>query len=293
MKFTKLAITAALSMTSMAAFSAMQTEMFSNKVMQDGYSIEMIDHCGVKPSKSSQDFILFDDTLNRLSGWSHAKNVQGLSLNADEYTSEVVPASTCNQVPVYQNVLVKKYANWDTQHVNGIEPQFAQDKVKLSQIDSIVLEFKVSSNKSTIPSKMDVSKLYSSFLDSGQLSELDDNKINFGITIFEAGFNDQSTASLNANVFLELDQSNYFDKWVKVVIPASSLNYFTEQNWGATEIDPADFGDTTILGLRINPETQTGKVVRHNTNDTWESNTPPEAFKEMNVAFKKVALVLK
>tara|TARA_B110000881_G_C18305850_1_gene379401 strand:- start:63 stop:485 length:423 start_codon:yes stop_codon:yes gene_type:complete len=140
---------------------------------------------------------------------------------------------------------------------------------------------------------MHVSKLYSSFLNADQLAELDDNKINFGITIFEAGFNDQSTASFNAHIFLELDQTQYFDQWVKVTIPANSLNFYTEQNWGATTIKAEDFADTTILGLRINPETQAGKVVRHSTNDTFDSNTPPEAFKEMNVAFKKVAFVLK
>ena len=54
-------------------------------------------------------------------------------------------ASTCNGVPVYQNVLVKKYANWNMQHVNGIEPQFSGDNIKLYQVESIVLEFKVSS----------------------------------------------------------------------------------------------------------------------------------------------------
>lgn len=293
MKFTKLAITAALSVASVVSVAQMQKEMFSGKSMQNGYAVEMIDQCGVSSQTSEKDFVLFGGDTNRLTGWSHAAKIDGLSLDAAEYSSEVVAASTCNAVPVYQNILVKKYANWDAQHVNGIEPQFSGDNIKLSQVESIVLEFKVSSNKSSIPSKMDISKLYSEFLNADQLKELDDNKINFGITIFEAGFNDQSTASFNANIFLELDQSDFFDQWVKVTIPAESLNYYTEQNWGATSINPEDFADTTILGLRINPETQAGKVVRHSVSDTFEANTPPEAFKEMNVAFKKVAFVLK
>ncbi|BCE02071.1 hypothetical protein [Marinicellulosiphila megalodicopiae] len=293
MKFTKLALSSALIAASLTSVAGMQMESFSNKKMQNGYSVELIDQCGVAPEKSVKDFVLFDQTVNRLTGWSHASNIEGLKLSSDNYSAKVVADSTCNNAATYQNVLVKKYANWDAQHVNGIEPQFSADDIKLEQLESIVLELKVSKNKSSIPSKKQISDLYQSYLNADQLAQLDDNKINFGITIFEAGFNDQSTASFNANIYLELDQADYFDQWVRITIPASSLNYFTEQNWGQTSIDPVEFAQTQVLGLRINPETQTGKVVRASISDTFEANTPTETFKEMNVSFKKVAFILK
>ena len=135
MKFTKLAITAALSVASVVAAAE----------MQNGYSVEKIDQCGVSSQTSEKDFVLFGGDTNRLTDWSHAAKIDDLKLDSEEYTSEVVAASTCNGVPVYQNVLVKKYANWNMQHVNGIEPQFSGDNIKLYQVESIVLEFKVSS----------------------------------------------------------------------------------------------------------------------------------------------------
>ena len=178
------------------------------------------------------------------------------------------------------------------QHVNGIEPQLAENELSLKDINSIVLELKVSKEGSNIPASEEIAALYGELLNEEQLAQLDSNKINFGITIFEQGFNDQSTASFNANIFLELDQAEYFDQWVKITIPAASLNYFTEQNWAPTAIDAADFAETKILGLRINPETQIGKVVRHSIADTFEASNPTEAFKELNVSIKTVEFIL-
>jgi len=53
MKFTKLAITAALSVASVVAAAE----------MQNGYSVEKIDQCGVSSQTSEKDFVLLVVTL--------------------------------------------------------------------------------------------------------------------------------------------------------------------------------------------------------------------------------------
>ena len=253
--------------------------------------IEIIEQCQSQPATENK-LVLFGGDINRLTGWSHAEKVDGLALQAKEYYAETKADASCADATVYQNVLVKKYANWDMQHVNGVEPKLTDQELFLKDINSIVLEFKVSSEGSLIPTNQQIETTFNQHLSAEQLQQLDASQINLGLTLFEKGFDDQSTASFNANVFLSLDPELYFDRWVRVTIPANSLNYYTEQNWAPTSIDAADFADTQIYGLRINPETQQGKVARHFIADSFEANSPNEIYKELNISIKSVEFTL-
>jgi hypothetical protein len=261
------------------------------KTSSDGYSVELIGQCGATVSRSSKELILFENEVNRLSGWSHAKYIEGLNSNPSIYTAKIRQDTSCSNIKTYQNILVKKYADWNAQHVNGIEPLFIGDIIKLGAIGSIILEFKVHSEGTEVPTKSMLESLYGNYLNAEQLEALDRNLINLSVTVFEAGFDERSTNTLNGKVNLELDQNLYADKWVRVIIPMGSLDYYTEQNYSKQPVQQSKFRNAKIIGLRINPETHSGKVVRHFIKSTFESNTPPEAFKKMNVSFKKIALV--
>jgi hypothetical protein len=63
-------------------------------------------------------------------------------------------------------------------------------------------------------------------------------------------------------------------------------------NYAPTPANLDDFAGNTILGLRINPETKSGSVIRSYLQDDFD-DTVPENFKEMALSFAKVEIVLK
>lgn len=53
-----------------------------------------------------------------------------------------------------------------------------------------------------------------------------------------------------------------------------------------------DYAHNELLGLRINPETASGKTVRHYIPDTFD-NIVPKLFKETAVSIARVEIQLK
>ena len=104
------------------------------------YTITEI-QCGAAETSTSNRLTLFDSQTNRLYGWNHiingAKEFDGLQLAAADYkvsaaNGQIDPACANNNV--FQVILVKKYADWDRQHLNGIEPQFLYEGITFGQV---------------------------------------------------------------------------------------------------------------------------------------------------------------
>lgn len=71
---------------------------------------------------------------------------------------------------------------------------------------------------------------YQSSWASEQFIKLDQGTINLGTTLFDDGALDQSTEPFNLECFIERDQTLYFDKWVRGLIPLSEFQADTEKN---------------------------------------------------------------
>ena len=263
-----------------------------------GYTIEILDACPT-PTDATNKLILFDNDTNRLSGWSHIADgiseFEGLNLPATTYkinASVNQPDSTCGGNNTAQVVLVKKIGDWDRQHANGIEPQFAQEKITYGQVEQIVIDLKLTSEQSTIPTQAEIAEVFADYLTEEQVKDLDNGKANLSVTLFEKGFNVQSSPSFTGSIIFEIDPELYGDKWIRITIPAENLAYYTEQNYERTAVSFNDYANNELLGLRINPETASGKTVRHYFPETFDS-TVPKLFKEMALSIARVEIHLK
>ena len=280
----------------------MGAEYTSDKQQFEGYSIELINNCGVDvPAISPLAYTIMQDDKNTLRGWSHIfkENESGefadVKLENEEYKiskTQYKADESCNNVKTQSAVLLKKHSDWDHQHAKGFEPKFFDKRLMLSNIDKVVMDIKISEEGTSIPTIAELQKAYGDILTQEQLMTLDQGKVNLAVTIFEAMALNQGISSLNADTFIEIDQTKYFDKWIRITIDVDKMNYFTELSYTATPADAADYKDLAIKGFRLNPENNSGNVVRNFITDTWSKDIP-ELFKEMNVSIKKIEILVK
>ncbi len=265
----------------------------------DGYSIETMAECGpVLDEAKGNRLVLFHGSTNTLSGWSHINGnneYKSMRWPVADYAISIANSKadkSCGGTNTYQAVLVKKYADWDRQHSNGIEPRFLANRISFGNVDSIVLELKVDAAKTLIPDAAKIKSHYGSYIkDADALNNWDGGKVNLGLTLFEEGAEEQENPSFTAARFIEIDQTKYADQWLRITIKGEQLNYFIEQHWKQTPAALADYAKNTIQGLRINPETRSGKVLR-NFVPTFDASIP-ETFKEMGISIKRLEIRLK
>ncbi|MCJ8313749.1 MAG: hypothetical protein HRU38_16695 [Saccharospirillaceae bacterium] len=300
--FTTIAATCAVCMTLSAQAGQMGAQYTSDKQQFEGYSIELINNCGVDvPNISKLAYTIMQDEKNSLRGWSHIRKNNGsgefsaVKLEDDDYKiskDHYQVDESCNNVKTQGAVLLKKHSDWDHQHANGFEPKFFDNRLMLSNIDKIVLDIKLHKEGTSIPTLKDLKNAYGDILTKEQLNTLDQGKANIAVTIFEAMALNQGTSSLNADKFIVIDQDQYFDQWIRITIDADKMNYYTEISYHATPANKDDYKDLAIKGLRLNPENHTGDVLRNFITDSWTKELP-ELFKELNISIKKIEIIVK
>jgi len=105
--------------------------------------------------------------------------------------------------------------------------------------------------------------------------------------LFEDGSLDQSSESFNLEYFLEIDQDIYADQWLRVLMPLTAFNAYTEKEYQATAQDFNDYNKVSIKGFRINPENSHGKQLRNLLGDAWSEDIP-ETFKEASISLRRI-----
>ncbi|BCE02284.1 hypothetical protein [Marinicellulosiphila megalodicopiae] len=293
-------LTASIALSAQA--DQMGAEYTSDKTQFEGYSIELINNCGVDvPNISANAYTIMQGETNTLRGWSHIRKASdsgefaNVKLEDSDYEiskKQYLENDSCNDVKTHNAVLLKKHSDWDHQHANGFEPKFFDKRLALGNIDKIILDIKINKVGSSIPTVKELTDAYSEYLSKEQIATLDKGKVNLSVAIFEATALNQSMASLNGETFVEIDQDKYFDKWIRVTIDAAKMNYYTELSYTPTDADPADYSDLAIKGLRLNPENNTGDVLRNFITDAW-TKQHPELFKEISISIKKIEILVK
>jgi hypothetical protein len=267
------------------------------------YSVSIINNCGKEITAAANSYRFFADyevnlqnqTLLNATGWNHTTNGSAtewktVSLAAAEYNnpSKGKVNGSCNNVDSLDMILLKKYANWDRQHSNGFEFHPPAQAVSFGQIDSIVLDIKINSAKTMLPTMSSLLNTYSSFVSEATLNQVDSGLVNIGLT-----FSDGVTigASLKASTIIELDQNTLLDQWVRVKINMADLAFYSEVNYVRTNKTAAELSSTFIRSALFVAETHSGLVLRNHIM-AW-SDSVPETFKEMDLSFKKIEFVLK
>lgn len=259
------------------------------------YRVEVLSVCPVLP-KPGNAIVLYDGDTNRLAGWSHVGGADPARLRRPPASYAVNahnsrPDRDCRGEPSFQAVLVKKYADWDRQHLNGIESTFASENLRWGDIDRVELVLRLQREDTLIPSPETLRKAYGEWVDASALPAWDAGKANFSLTFFEQGWDEQNEPSFTAQLFIEIDPASQGDRWLRLSLPIAAFTTFTEQNWMPTPRAMADFAEDPVLGLRLNPETRSGKVLRH-----WRNPLPPEAsehYKEMALSLHSLVVYRK
>lgn len=229
--------------------------------------------------------VLGDGTW-RLGGWSHVNGVGAFStvrLGVGDYriTAENWTADpTCQDGKTLAVVLAKKVYDWDRQHANGMEAVISSDGLTFGDIEDIVLVLRFDPERSHLPTTEELVDTYGDIVDPAAIAALDDGSINLELTLYGTG----ATADapfMNAGTIVSIDPAQAASGWVRVQVPRSALTFYTEENYVRTEVGADEWPDLTVAGLRINPETTSGNVLRHTLGDAFDGQAKPETFKEM------------
>ncbi len=280
-------------------FSALTASfsMAESAVQKAEYTVEALAHCPGQASPTT-DFILFDGSTNLLTGWNQASKkaeFSSLSYKPEAYSIDAngwVASPECAGEKIFSAILVKKLGSWQGSHINGIEPIFERANIRFEDIEAVVLELKLVAGKTHLPDRSAYHQLFAFAATAEQLDTVDTQQYNFGITLFGASFQDQGVATLNSQTLITLDPATQQDQWLRITLPVESMQTYLEKHYAPTAVALADHSAQQAMGLRINPETAAGKVVRHLNSQAWEAGEQPEMFKEMAIELRKVALVL-
>ena len=291
-----------------ASSVAAANETTQAAVNYTGYSVAQIDNCGVGITAPAADkgFVVLGDydagaqnqTLLNFSGWNHTtngsatewKNLKLAGSNYD-FSSSGKVNSGCNSVDTLDIVLVKKIADWDHQHSNGFERNILPFALMFGDIENVVLDLKINSAKTSLPSLDSLKTTYASNVSSETIDGLESSKVNIGMVIYDG----KEEPILDAKRIIQLDQSTLADKWIRVTIPMKDLTFCSNSNYNCTPKTLADLSNKLIAGIQFVGETKTGLVLRNHIKEAdWNiANPPPETFKEMDVSFKKIEFQLK
>ena len=230
-----------------------------------------------------------------------ANEFQNLSrnINEEDYTlssANISADGSCSGKKVHSGTWVKKLANWDHQHSNGMTAGVRKNgqPVAFKDIDRIVLELKINSDKTDIPSKATHASKYGQILDQTQLDRLDNGKLAFALTFNNPG-EQAGMNTVRAETYLEIDQMQYADEWIRVEIPIENMHFWSGVEYDKDTMQFADVQNNTTDILYFNPETKGndgpsnyGNVIRNILWPMWEEINPfpEEDFKEMNISIK-------
>ena len=295
----------ASSSSSLASSSSVPSESTLSATSYTGFSVAEITDCGLninEPSPDDYESIIGDyetgtqnQALTSISGWNHTTNGSttewvNLSHSASTYnfSSTTVANADCNNVDTLNMVLVKKIADWDRQHANGIEKTINPAGTKFGDVENLIVDLKINSDKTLIPTVTSLKDIYvPTYVNETTINNLESGEVNIGITLYD-GF---GTTVLSGTRVIELDQTALADKWIRVTIPIAELKFCSTTNYNCTTKTLANLSDTVIDGIRFVAETKSGLVLR-NSISTWSSTTP-ETFKEVDLSIKKVEFQLK
>ncbi len=251
----------------------------------NGTSIEKID-CGQGDLPGNTRSIFSASNTFDGSSWSHvtdpskAGDFNGLRQPLNEYgTGGVSSSSDCSGDGTHNVTLVKKYHTWENTHSNGLKK--GVNGVAVGDIESLVIELKINSNGTYVPTVQDVRQAYP-FLSEGQVNELDQGMVNIDF-VFEAG-------DKRSNKILRIDQNKYADEWIRITIPMENMDYYSEVNYNRTYTDYNGSRGQSYNGLTVDAETQSGSTVQ-----ALNGGTPGGAFlfKEVDVSIHRIDYILR
>ena len=253
--------------------------------------------CGAASVSKKNGVSIYGDENQELTGWNHidleSSEFSSLKLSDDQYgirQTKIQVDKKCLVSEISEIALVVKLADWTRQHANGIEIILDDKNVPFSDLQALAIDLRLNRDATNIPTTDLIKTRYGHDFSDSQLENLDRGKVNLGVVFFEQGALDQSSESLNIETIFEIDQFQYFDKWIRVVLPISVFNVFTERDYKRTSIALNDVPEARIFGFRMVAETSQGKQLRNLVGNEWDESTT-ETFKQISLSIRNIELL--
>lgn len=247
-------------------------------------------------SRGAANLVLQNSRVNLLQGWSHTAAFSPEQFKLQQAKADYLiddsrwlPQSDCRGDKTFQTLLVKKIGDWSQNHINGIEPMLDRADMAFSNISAIKLTLRIDSRKTALPSTEQIQQTFSFASDAAALKALDQGNVTLGLTLFGEHFSDQSAKTPNAN-FLLTFKPEQFNDWLTVTLPIEGMKFYWEQNYSPIAASQSELANEKIMGFRVTPETDSGRVARSLNPNAWEA-ARDELFKEMAVEFREVVLI--
>jgi len=266
--------------------------------MSNAASVQALDNCNT-PINTEPLYTVLGSNKNTLYGWSHVEKLKPdgeyRSLNLDDKGYKISQENykqdeSCDSEKVQNAVLVVKLSDWTRQHSNGIEASLNQRDLSFGEATGVLMDIRINSVDTQILGQDGIIARYAPYLSTEQFNSFDKGKVNLGITLFENQVLDQATESFKLEYLVEIDQSLYFDRWVRVVVPLAEFRAYTEKDYQRVDRQLIDFQKTKIQGIRITPETRNGSQLRNLLGEKWSSEIP-ETFKEISISLRRIELL--
>jgi len=241
-------------------------------------------------------YTVLNGERNTLDGWNHVQKAKTdyeySSLRLDDTAYDISKShhkadQSCDGALVQDAILVLKLSDWTRQHSNGIETILDSNTILFGDVSHVMLDIRINTKDTYILNDQKLRERYGEYLSDEQFAQFDQGKVNLGITLFEDGSLDQSSESFNLEYFLEIDQDIYADQWLRVLMPLTAFNAYTEKEYQTTAQDFNDYNKVPINGFRINPENSHGKQLRNLLGDAWSEDIP-ETFKEASISLRRI-----
>lgn len=236
------------------------------------------------PRPDDRAFTPLGDEILTMTGWSHTSPAEtSLALEHTRYglrRSAFLPDPTCADRSTLEIVLVKRLVDWDRQHVNGLEATWPTRSVRFSDVTDVTLVLRLLPGLSSIPGPEALAEHFAGVLEPEQVHELDGGKVNLELTLFGEPANAERPF-LNAGTIIEIDPDAHPDGWVRVTVPLEAFEAYTEVAYQRSPSSLEEHPGLFVRGLRVNPESASGRTLRHVQLDDFEPGATPELFKEM------------
>lgn len=232
-------------------------------------------------------------TLSELSGWDHLTLNQ---MNEDDkvfsFKNKYQDYAIHKNISVNENqtntqihtVLLRKIADWDKQHTNGLSLNFEKYQLTFSQLLSLSFTLAIDEGKSFIPSVNSANQhfsipLHKNTINVNWLNELLAEPPMLKITLVGSDHQDQKIKTPIAQFSYPILQ---FNNSQLINIRPLELSYYWQKNYLKAKTDLAQIGDETITGALITLDTANNKTLRSYLSGNDRDNFP-SYIKEMYI----------
>ncbi|BCE03254.1 PKD domain-containing protein [Marinicellulosiphila megalodicopiae] len=196
-------------------------------------------------------------------------------------------ADDCNNVRTLNDILLKKFNMWGNQHPTGIQLWINDNKMRMADIDTVVVDMRINSALTVLPTMQEIKNTYAGILTSAQVEDMDDSEYHANL-ILNLGRNPGENEGENqALVDLHFTR-NDLDKWMRVRIPIEKFRTYYTLNYQDQSRSLAQLANLTVGVVTFMGETKTRKVAQNYGVNNIESI--PKLFKEMPIEIKSIEL---